>query len=200
MRINWNYPPVRRGLAGAIDRFIGPGATPAEVLLQTLLPLVAALVAVVYGMLQMPEWSYLQLFMCGLLALDISGGIITNATSTAKRWYHRSGQSIRQHMNFILLHFLQLFLVAYFFLSFDWVWLMVAGGYLVVSALIILMTSVYLQRPVAMILYSMAFLISLYGLAQPEGMEWFLPLFYCKLLVSHLPHEEPYRPDSESLS
>lgn len=197
MRINWNYPPIRRGLAGSIDRFIGPGATSAEVLLQTLLPVVAACVAVAYAMLKMPEWDGLQLFICGLLALDISGGIITNATSTAKRWYHRTGQSIHHHMKFILLHFLQLFLVAYFFLSFDWVWFMIAGFYLVVSALIILMTSLYLQRPVAMALYSVAFLMSLYGLAQPEGMEWFLPLFYCKLLVSHLPHEEPYRPNSE---
>lgn len=30
--------------------------------------------------------------------------------------------------------------------------------------------------------------------AWPTGLEWLLPLFYFKLLVSHLPKEAPYRP------
>ena len=56
----------------------------------------------------------------------------------------------------------------------------------------------YLQRPVALIVFGCALLISLYVLSQPVGLEWFLPLFYLKLLVSHLPKEEPYRPPSEA--
>jgi hypothetical protein len=39
---------------------------------------------------------------------------------------------------------------------------------------------------------------SMCRLPQPQGLEWFLPLFYLKLLVSHLPTEEPYRPAAES--
>lgn len=31
-----------------------------------------------------------------------------------------------------------------------------------------------------------ALLLALFVLPQPEGLEWFLPLFYLKLLVSHL--------------
>jgi len=45
-----------------------------------------------------------------------------------------------------------------------------------------------------MILYVGSLLITLYGLEQPIGLEWFLPTFYIKLLLSHLPKEEPYRP------
>jgi len=31
--------------------------------------------------------------------------------------------------------------------------------------------------------------------AAPQGLEWFLPLFYLKLLISHVLREEPYRPE-----
>ncbi len=31
----------------------------------------------------------------------------------------------------------------------------------------------------------------------PEYLEWFLPLFYLKLLLSHCLIEEPYRPEIE---
>lgn len=37
-----------------------------------------------------------------------------------------------------------------------------------------------------------AVLVSMYLLARPTGLEWFPALFYLKLLVSHLPAEEPY--------
>lgn len=32
--INWDYPQPRAGLAGALDRFFGPGTTRAEAWLQ----------------------------------------------------------------------------------------------------------------------------------------------------------------------
>ncbi len=39
MAINWNYPKPRKGMAGgAIDKLFGPGATCAEVRLQTIPP------------------------------------------------------------------------------------------------------------------------------------------------------------------
>jgi hypothetical protein len=41
-------------------------------------------------------------------------------------------------------------------------------------------------------------LISMYLLRQPKGLEWFLPLFYLKLLVSHLTKEEPCSPNESS--
>jgi hypothetical protein len=69
------------------------------------------------------------------------------------------------------------------------------GRYLLVAAALVLWVPQYLQRPVALVAFSCALLISLYVLQQPVGLEWFLPLFYLKMLVSHLPKEEPYRPN-----
>jgi hypothetical protein len=48
-------------------------------------------------------------------------------------------------------------------------------------------------------MYAGSVLLSLYALAPPPGMEWFLPLFYLKLLVSHLPPEHACRPEWETI-
>jgi hypothetical protein len=84
--------------------------------------------------------------------------------------------------------------VAWLYLRFDLVWLLIAATYLLFSAIVILSVPPYLQRPVALAAYACALLLSMYALARPLGLEWFLPLFCLKLLVSHLPKEEPYRP------
>ncbi|WP_432454015.1 MULTISPECIES: hypothetical protein [unclassified Agarivorans] len=197
MFINWRYPQPRRGLAGAIDKFIGPGATRAEWGLQTIIPAVAAIAALLNAWQLGAEWTWWQNIVAALIAFDVMGGIITNATSSAKRWYHRVGQGRKQHLNFIALHFLQLSLISWCFLDFDFVWIGIAGLYMMGAAWLILTTVLYLQRPMAMALYSGALLISLYVLPAALGLEWFLPMFYLKLLVSHLPQEEPYRPSDE---
>ena len=129
--------------------------------------------------------------------MDIIGGIITNATSTAKRWFHREGQGFKQHMSFILTHFVQLSLYSWAFLNFDIMWIVVIGGYMVLACSLVMKTPLYLQRPVALTLYSLSVIISIYWAQAPQGLEWFLPLFYLKLLVSHVLREEPYRPEQE---
>ncbi|WPL16455.1 hypothetical protein Thiowin_01409 [Thiorhodovibrio winogradskyi] len=73
-------------------------------------------------------------------------------------------------------------------------WAAVAGAYLLAAATLVLKTPVYLQRPVALTLYIVGLVIGLWILPTPSGLECFLPVFYLKLLVSLLPHEEPYRP------
>jgi hypothetical protein len=102
MSINWNVPPPRRGLIGALDKFVGPGATRAELLLQFAVAIVAAVAAPVYASRVVEGWSWLQYGVCCALAFDTAGGIVTNATSSAKRWYHRGGQVLQQHIAFAL--------------------------------------------------------------------------------------------------
>jgi hypothetical protein len=198
MAINWNFPSPRPGLAGSLDKFIGPGATRAELMLQFGLPALAAIAAPLYASHVVWSWSWLQYAVCCILAFDTAGGIITNATSSAKRWYHRAGQGFKQHFGMVSLHLLHLLVVSWLYLAFDVRWFLVSGGYLLVAAAVVLWVPQYLQRPVALIVFGCALLISLYVLPQPVGLEWFLPLFYLKLLVSHLPKEEPYRPPSEA--
>lgn len=68
---------------------------------------------------------------------------------------------------------------------------------MMISSCLVLMSALYLQRPIALVMYAGALLLSLYWFEAPVGLEWFLPLFYLKLLVSHILREEPYRPESE---
>jgi hypothetical protein len=187
--INWGYPEPRN----ALDRFIGPGATPAELALQFIPTLIAAVGLPIFAINQAWGWSTVQLIIVGFLVLDMVGGVITNATSAAKRWYHREGQGLNAHMMFVLLHILQPTLVMVFFDR--WNWQFVAGtfGYVVIAALLILATPLYLQRPLALLLTAGGIMLGLYVLPVPQYFDWFVPLYFIKLLVSHLLREEPYR-------
>ncbi|PCF93887.1 hypothetical protein [Vreelandella nigrificans] len=198
MRAEQELPKLREGMPGVLDRFVGPGATPAELVLQFVLPIGAAGVAVAYAAYAIGTWSAVQYILCAVLAFDILGGIITNSTSSGKRWYHRAGQGFAQHFGFVMLHLVHLTLVSWLFLGLDLLWLIAAGGYLLVAGFAIILSPLYLQRPVALLMYAGSILLTLYVLAPPPGMEWFLPLFYLKLLVAHLPKEAAYRPKGEA--
>lgn len=134
-----------------------------------------------------------------LLALDLSGGIVTNATSTAKRWYHRTGQSVRQHLAFVLPHGIHLVLLVWLFPGFAWWFLPLFYGCLVGATLLLLRTPLYLQRPVAFICYGCVLLLN--TIAEPiPGLEWVVPFLFLKLLLSHLLKEAPFRPQAEHTS
>jgi hypothetical protein len=197
-KISWTYPAPRPGLAGALDRFIGPGATPAELWLELGSAIAFGAAVLAYGLWKSPGWSLLQTLVAAILAADMAGGIVTNATSTAKRWYHRAGQGSRQHFAFVSLHVLHILLVAWLFRGMDWAFLGVMSACLLGATLIIVRTPVYLQRPVALGLFAAALAVSFYAFSPTRGLEWFIPFLFLKLLVSHLVREEPYRPAAEA--
>jgi len=192
-RINWDYPPPQN----ALDRFVGPGATRAELLLQFVPSALATLGLIATAVIGNWGWTPVQLIVAGILTLDMVGGVITNATSSGKRWYHRLGQDFRQHMLFVLIHIAQPTLVVLFFDPGNWMFVIGSYSYLMLASLLILLTPLYLQRPMAGLLLMGGFFLSLYVLPVPEYFEWFLPVFYTKLLSSHLLREEPYRPEAE---
>ena len=196
--IDWNYPEPRKGYSGVLDRFVGPGATRAELTLQFALPLAAAVFVLGIAATEAADWTVLQLVVAGFMAFDLVGGIFTNATSSAKRWYHRPGQTRKDHIGFIAIHLLHLSIVSWVFLGWNWQWVAVTGSYLVAATIAILGMPLYLQRPVSLSVFAGALLLGHYGVTSPIGLEWFLPLFYLKLLVSHLPKEEPYRPQGRN--
>ncbi|WP_416669124.1 hypothetical protein [Egbenema bharatensis] len=194
MNANWTTPSPRTGLKGLLDRFTGPGATPAELIIQFVPPFIAALTAPLYAIMAHLHWTPSQLVVAAVLALDLVGGIITNATASAKRWYHRPGQGFWQHMSFISLHVLHVLLVVLLFRSEDRLFFVVVSAYLLSAAFLILQAPLYLQRPIALGLYTLALLGDRYLFAPTLGLEWFLPCFFLKVLVSHLLKEQPYRP------
>ena len=192
--IEWGYPQPKNGL----DRFAGPGATRSEVFLQfggALAAIVAVVLGWYFGEL---TWGSFQVVVAAILAMDVVGGIITNATGAGKRWYHRAGQGTQQHLGFVLLHIAQPLIVFFVFESVRWTFVVGGFGYLLIAAVIVLLSPLYLQRPVAGALIATGVALSLYVFPAPPGLEWFLPLYYVKLLSSHLLREEPYRPSKGS--
>ena len=195
MSINGNCPPLRSGFPGLLDRITGPGATTAELLIQFITPAIFALAAPIYAQNLAVDWTPWQLGLISLLGFDLVGGVLTNATSSAKRWFHRPGQTWQHHLAFVSIHIVHIFLVALLFRGSDWVFFAIASSYLIGASILILQTPLYLQRPVALGLYGLALLGNSYLFKPTVGLEWFLPLFFLKILVSHLLRETTYSPE-----
>lgn len=189
---NLSSPLPRPGLRGQLDRFIGPGATPAEIVLQFVPAVAAAIAAPAYAMTLPIDWTPLQLGFISVLGFDFAGGVLTNATAAAKRWYHRPGQGWQQHLGFVALHLVHVGLVVLLFRGGDWPFFVGVSGYLLGASALILSCPLYLQRPIALGLYVVALLCDRYCFTATPGLEWFLPLLFLKLLVSHLLRETPY--------
>jgi hypothetical protein len=193
--MKWVAPAPRRGWPGQWDSFIGPGATRAENALILGAALAAGVALPLYAGLAGLGWTALQLLAGTLIAADLAGGVVANAAAPAKAWYHRAGQGLRQHLAFILAHGAHLFVVAWLFRGMDWTFFAVYYGYLVGAALVVLLVPLYVQRPVAFLLYAGALVIHDYTVLPVAGLEWFVPIFFLKLLIAYLLREAPYRPD-----
>lgn len=193
---SWIPPEPRRGLAGEWDKFVGPGQTWAEFWLILIPSVLAGLAAPLYAIRSGLAWTTLQLIVAGLIAFDLVGGVVTNATTTAKRWYHRPGQGWLQHLEFVAVHALHIFLIAWLFRGGDWTYFGVYYAYLLVASLVITRISHFLQRPVALLLFVGVLLLNIYGIVPTPGLEWFVPVFFMKLLVSHLIKETPFPPEN----
>jgi len=179
-------------MAGWLDRFVGPGATATELLWQFGAAFAAAVAVPAYALAAGLNWSVLQLAMSGLIALDLVGGVVTNATASGQRWYHRRGQGVKQHLSFAALHIIQLLLVGWLFRSGDWMFVGVFYVYLLSAATVVSFSPLYLQRPVAMAFVVGAVFLNEFAFSPVPGMAWFVPVFFAKLLISHLLKEAPY--------
>ncbi|MCB8976006.1 MAG: hypothetical protein H6657_01085 [Ardenticatenaceae bacterium] len=200
MKISWTPPEPRPGLAGAWDKFIGPGATNSELCLQWVgtVGLTAVLALINLNQCNELNWSTWQWLVFVLFAFDLSGGIITNATATAKRWYHRAGQRFIDHFGFVAIHGLHLALIAWLFRDGDWLYFVVYYGVLLAGTAVILRTPLYLKRPLALLLYSGTLLLNGSFILPTAGLGWFIPFFFLKLLVAHLVPEAPFQPETSA--
>lgn len=194
MSIDWNFPEPREGLAGAWDKFVGPGANRIEIILALTVAVLAGISIPIIAIYSGLGWNNLQIVVAALFAFDLFGGVVTNATSAAKRWYHREGQGFKEHLIFNAVH-IHPFIIALLFSGFGWESALLIYGYLIISAVILLKSPLYLERPLALTFYSGAIFMGVYLIQMPAGWEWFIPLYFLKLLVAHLLREEPYRPN-----
>lgn len=180
-----------RRLATALgDRLLGPGASRAE----TALALGSALAAAV-GLPWMAldggvGWSPVQTAVAALLAFDLVGGVAVNASTPARRHYHRAGRGARHHLAFVGLHAVHVAVVAWVFRGGDVAYAVFASMGLVIAGGIVLATPVAMRRAVALL--GVVAAVALGPLAgETPGLAWFLPVLALKLLVAYLLGDVP---------
>lgn len=191
--IEWTPPAPRQGTLGAWDRFVGPGATSAEEWVQLVFGLgIAAACLVAFGWSGGFTLGPVGIVVAIVLAADLGGGLVTNATSAAKRWYHRPGHGRAAHLKFVAVHGIHIAAVATVFAADGIAYFLAAYGYLMLAAGLIVMAPLYLQRPVAMGVAGLGIALAQLPLLAVPGLGWFLPLLLLKLLVAHLLKEAPF--------
>ncbi|MFD4240920.1 hypothetical protein ACFWP3_04860 [Streptomyces sp. NPDC058525] len=194
LRISWDIPDTPPGLAGRLERFMGPGKSRSESMVETLgiLGCSALLAAGLWTSGAARDWSTAQLVVIALAGLDLIGGVLTNATNAAKRWYHRADPGARRaRLLFVSAHLIHLAAMGLIVLSGDLKWTLANAALLLGGAAVVEFAPVHVRRPVAMALLMAAVLVNLFWLPVPAALAWFAPLFFLKLLVCHLVPEAP---------
>lgn len=180
------HPQPRAGLLGAWDRFVGPGMRRDETALVLGTSVIGAALAA-WGIAATGAGVWLML-LAALIAFDVIGGAVCNATETTKRWYHRPGATLRDHAGFVALHVLHIALVAWAFRGegIDLAYAAVLSACLILAMAAVLISPGYLKLPVAVTFCLIAIGLVLYVLGPTPGLEWFVPALFLKLLVGHL--------------
>lgn len=190
--IEWTIPVTPAGWMGGLERFMGPGKSRMELAVE-LCGGAVSIILLALLIWREPEhdtWSWVQTVVVVLIALDLVGGVLTNATNAAKRWYHRTADP-RPRLIFVASHLLHLSAVGVLLLHSDWSWVITNAVILLGSAVLIERIPAEGKRPVAMATYMVALFINLGLFPLPSSLAWIPPLFFLKLLIGHLVPEAP---------
>ncbi|MCK2252117.1 hypothetical protein [Crossiella sp. S99.1] len=196
MRADWTIPATTPGWRGALSRAMGPGRTRAELLAELLGGGIAVgllailLVPWLWPTGPGPAAGWVRIVVLVVLAVDLVGGVLTNSTTAAKRWYHRDPRS-GARVRFVALHLVHLVLFGLLVLDRDWVWALGNAVLLVLGTVLIEASPVPARRVVAMAAFLVAVLVNLVWLPVPVALVWVPVFFQLKLLVCHLVPEVP---------
>lgn len=171
---------------GYLAKLTGPTATRTEILLQFLVP--AAIVAfLVYSQAAFlfGQGLLYTIVLC-LLAFDVIGGVVTNETIAARRWFNRDGVSKLKKWLFCLMHLVHI-CALFLFLNEP-----ALSGFLTYCSLylasftLVILTPNYISRAVAAWLYC-AFIVlffefDYFGL---ENFKYLLLIFHYKIVVAY---------------
>ncbi|WP_153393972.1 hypothetical protein [Ornithinicoccus halotolerans] len=179
---------IRPGVAGAWDRFVGPGQSRVEAAGTA----AAVLAGALWGHHGLDDGAPVhRRVLLQLAAVDLWGGAFVNNTPSCVRWYERPGQGFGEHVGFAAAHLLHAGLVGHVDAteghrsgrsSLRWVlghyaWLL--GATAVVAA-----APRRARLPLA-IGATAAGLGLDRALGRSTAAPWFAPVFYSKLLVGH---------------
>lgn len=165
------------------DSLTGPEATPGERALGWLAALVAAAAQLIWA-LRTGEWSAIQTLVAVLLAFDIGGGVVVNATRSAKRWWHRPGRSQRRQFAFFVLH-VHPFLIAVLWPDFSWSSAFALYATMLAMALAVLSAPGLLKRPLSFGLGAAGIVLAVTLIEMPPGLAWLPVLYLIKLVMAH---------------
>lgn len=163
----------------AVDSvLIAPGATRADRLLCYGTAVAGGVIASALAAGQ--GWPWWTMVVVTVIAFDLFGGAVVNATAAATRKFHGPGRTARHHLTFVALH-VQPFVMALVIPEFGWA--TAAGIYAL--ALVGAVAVLRVGRPAA-------FAITIVGLTllpAPAAVLWFTPVLLIKLLLSYLEPE-----------
>lgn len=176
----------RDGLAGLWDRLVGPGMTRWE----TILVLGSGAAGAIYALMLLAtaQAAVWRTALAALIAFDVIGGAVCNATITTAAWYGRLGYQPLSRFGFAAMHLPYVAVVAWIFRgpAFDLRYFEIAGGLVAISSAVVVLSSPRLRRPVAFA----AWLASVFAVAGTVGLtphlEWFFPALMLKLVIGHL--------------
>lgn len=179
---------VRAGIAGAWDRFVGPGQSRTE-LLGTL---AASAAGALWGHRALASEAprHVQVVM-RVAAVDLWGGTWVNNTPSCVRWYERPGQGPADHAGFAALHLLHAAVVGYADTATGSRdpgsasrWALAHWGWMLVSTVGVAAAPRRARLPLALGA-SAAGLGLDRALGRSSAAPWFAPVFYAKLLIGH---------------
>lgn len=172
------------------DRLLGPGATAGEVAMALGAAATAAVVLPMSAAWSGVEWTTLQRLLAALIAADLAGGVVVNASAPARGYYFRPGRGEAHHLGFVALHGVHIALFAAFFATGGATTAAVMWGGLLLGAVLIRAVPVHLRRATAM-LCLLTGIVAWQALGSAPGAEWFVPALLLKLLVCYLLGDVP---------
>ena len=182
VQIDWSYEGKNDGLAGT-------GATVAERVLAYGFALVITFGLVAFLRLQENPATYgWRLLVLMFFAFDILGGVVANMLNSVKRVYHaplQAGETgfLRLVKNPLIFSALHIHPIVFAWVFWAEMWIGLAWYIaLIASVAITLATPLYLRRPTATAIVILASLVSLYSAGFGEGLEWFIPALFFKIV------------------
>ncbi|WP_411083071.1 hypothetical protein [Streptomyces sp. cmx-18-6] len=138
------------------------------------------------------HYAWLPLVVVAVVAFDLFGGTVVNATRSAKRRFHRPGRTSRHHFAFVAAH-VQPFALALLVPGFGWGPAGVVYVLTLVGAAVTLAVPSDLRRPVAFAVSALVIAAVTTSLTVPQELAWFAPVLVIKLLLAHLLPEDAAR-------
>ncbi|MFJ4703828.1 hypothetical protein ACIP6I_03055 [Streptomyces anulatus] len=130
-------------------------------------------------------YAWPALTVIAVVAFDLFGGTVVNATRSAKRRFHRPGRSRLHHFAFVAAH-VQPFALALLVPGFGWISAGVVYALTLAGAACVLIAPADLRQPVAFAVAALAITAATTSVAVPGELAWFAPVLVIKLLLAHL--------------